>query len=199
MTLTRSSSESMVSTLLVFIGCCLLSLTPTSAQTPSNPPVDAAPTLTPVAATIPTEPPAGTTTAPTIPGWQGCNDPNLGFQPVTIGQPTTICLVLSGSPDWSTPVTYMRLNFQPMADTYSRFHVPDSFQQLVSNQQDALSNIFPGNITVHAASQTVYVLYACDSVFETMLHSLASSFLTDFLSLIDFCQSIQFVIPEAIL
>jgi hypothetical protein len=67
-------------------------------------------------------------------GWQGCND-------------------LSSSPDWSTPVTYMRLNFQPIADDYSRFHVPTSYEHLVVQQDNALSNIFGSNITVHVASQ----------------------------------------------
>ena len=136
-----------MTSLVVLMACCL-SMT-VAQNTPTNPPADAAPTLTPITVTTPDG-----TAAPTITGWQGCNDPNLGFQPVTIGQPTTVCLVLSSSADWATEVTYLRLNFQPIADDYSRFHVPSSYAQLVVNQDNALSNIFGGNITVHAASQT---------------------------------------------
>jgi len=73
---------------------------------------------------------------------------------VTIGQPTTVCLVLANDGDWSTEVDYMRLNFQPIADEYSRFLVPDSFNQLVGDPDGDLSKIFPGNITVHAESQS---------------------------------------------
>jgi hypothetical protein len=47
----------------------------------------------------------------------------------------------------------MRLNFQPIADDYSRFHVPTSYEHLVVQQDNALSNIFGSNITVHVASQ----------------------------------------------
>ena len=87
--------------------------------------------------------------------WSGCVDPDIGYQPVTIGQATTICLVLANNGDWSTEMDYMRLNFQPIADQYSRFHVPKSFQQLVgTNAETALTKIFPGNVTVHAESQT---------------------------------------------
>jgi hypothetical protein len=134
--------------------CLLCLLTASiSAQDASVPPASP-PTLQPIS--VGTNPSgAGTTTAaPTIEGWQGCVDPNLGFQPVTIGQPTTVCLVLSSSPDWATSMSYLRLNFQPIADEYSRFHVPKSFQQLVATQENALSSTFPGNITVHAESQT---------------------------------------------
>jgi len=85
--------------------------------------------------------------------WTGCVDPMKGYQPVTIGKPTTICLVLANDGDWSTEIEYMRLNFQPIADVYSRFHVPESFGQLVGIP-DALADTFTGNITVHAESQT---------------------------------------------
>lgn len=95
-----------------------------------------------------------TTGAPVAEGWQGCVDPNGGFQPVTIGEPTTVCLVLASSPDWGTEMRYLRLNFQPIADEYSRFHVPNSYQQLVASTDNGLSTTFPGNITVHASSQT---------------------------------------------
>ena len=88
------------------------------------------------------------------PVWTGCVDPVKGYEAVTIGQPTTICLVLASNGDWSTDMEYMRLNFQPIADDYSRFHVPNSFTQLIGSPDAALTKIFPGNITVHSESQT---------------------------------------------
>lgn len=100
------------------------------------------------------------TIAPTAEGtgWTGCVDPFVGPLPVTIGSPTTVCLVLSSSPDWATSLTYMRLHFQPTADVYSRFHVPRSYFQLVKAPETGASSgvqtTFTGNITVHAASQT---------------------------------------------
>lgn len=87
--------------------------------------------------------------------WTGCVDPENGYEPVTIGQPTTVCLVLANDGDWSSETTYMRLNFKPTADEYSRFHVPQSFSQLVgSGEQSDVTDIFTGNITVHTESQT---------------------------------------------
>jgi len=91
----------------------------------------------------------------TSPVWTGCVDPVKGYELVTIGQPTTICLVLANNGDWSIEMDYVRINFQPIADYYSRFHVPKSFQQLIgTTSETALTKIFPGNITVHSESQT---------------------------------------------
>ena len=131
--------------ILVALTASFLCLSGVSAQDASSPPVGA-PTLQPIT--------VAASSGPTISGWQGCVDPNGGFRPITIGEPTTVCLVLSNSPDWATPMSYMRLNFQPIADDYSRFHVPNSYNQLIASQDNALSNTFPGNITVHASSQT---------------------------------------------
>jgi hypothetical protein len=83
----------------------------------------AAPTEAPVT-------PAPTTSlapsgAPTDLAWQGCEDPVLGKKLVTIGEKTTICLFIGDGTDWSAPRTYMRVNFQPIADEYSRFQVPN--------------------------------------------------------------------------
>ncbi len=80
--------------------------------------VTAQDTTAPVAVTEPpTQPPAGS-------GWQGCEDPVNGKKLVTIGEPTTICLNIADGDDWTTARTYIRVNFQPIADQYSRFHVP---------------------------------------------------------------------------
>ena len=100
------------------------------------------------------------TVAPTAEGtgWTGCVDPFVGPLPVNIGSQTTVCLVLSNAADWASPLTYMRLHFQPTADTYSRFHIPNSYNQLVQapdvGSRSGLSATFPGNITVHSESQT---------------------------------------------
>jgi hypothetical protein len=65
------------------------------------------------------------TGAPTSPEWGGCVDPDDREALVTVGKKTTICLVLGDGIDWAEPRTYMRLHFQPIADDYSRFHVPN--------------------------------------------------------------------------
>jgi hypothetical protein len=56
--------------------------------------------------------------------WGGCVDPKNPNKAVTIGDPTTICITLADGADWDTKRSYMRLNFRPKADEYSRFHVP---------------------------------------------------------------------------
>lgn len=58
-------------------------------------------------------------------GWEGCVDPENRDALVTIGEKTTICLVIADGVDWSFERQYMRLHFQPIADEYSRFHVPN--------------------------------------------------------------------------
>lgn len=103
-------------------------------------------TAEPDSTTSPTELPSSV-------GWTGCVDPATGYRPVTIGQPITICFVLANHPNWATEMTYMRLNFQPIADQYSRFHVPNSYRQLIQERDTALTRTFPTNITVHAESQ----------------------------------------------
>mmetsp|Transcript_41205 Transcript_41205/g.118519 ORF Transcript_41205/g.118519 Transcript_41205/m.118519 type:complete len:262 (-) Transcript_41205:68-853(-) len=87
--------------------------------------------------------------------WGGCEDPVNGKKFVTIGEKTTICLNIADGADWSEQRTYMRVHFQPIADEYSRFLVPNSFQELIEDTGSRVNNIFAGkNITVHAASQT---------------------------------------------
>lgn len=83
----------------------------------------------------PTDPPGNETEAPTGAPWNGCVDPNdpSAPAPVTIGEKTFICLVLTGSADWgvAAPKEYLRLTFSPTADQYSRFHVPNCTYLLV--------------------------------------------------------------------
>jgi hypothetical protein len=58
--------------------------------------------------------------------WGGCVDPDPEKRGalVTIGQKTTVCLVIADGVDWQKQRTYMRLHFQPIADSYSRYQVP---------------------------------------------------------------------------
>jgi len=97
--------------------------------------------------------------------WTGCSDPNLSPL-VTVGEKTTICLVLSNNLNWKgtnsteQEVNYLRLNFQPVADEFSRFIVPASYRNLVNERATKL-NIFDaneargskGNIAIHVSSQ----------------------------------------------
>jgi len=118
-----------------------------NAAAPTFPPAPPDPTMAP--GNAPPPPSATPGDSPTA-----CVDPVNGFELVTIGQPTTICLVLANDEDWSTQMKYMRLNFSPIADTYSRFHVPQSFDQLIQSPTSALATTFPNNISVHTESQS---------------------------------------------
>mmetsp|Transcript_21000 Transcript_21000/g.37925 ORF Transcript_21000/g.37925 Transcript_21000/m.37925 type:complete len:366 (-) Transcript_21000:318-1415(-) len=95
----------------------------------------------------------------TTPKWDGCNDPNTPGAPHVVkrGDPTTVCLTLGPNGNWGreTPlIKYFRLNFQPEADEYSRFQIPNSYTELVV--EDILSSsdnsVAPNNITVFSAS-----------------------------------------------
>ncbi|KAL7576723.1 hypothetical protein ACA910_005644 [Epithemia clementina (nom. ined.)] len=83
-------------------------------------------------------------------GWSGCGpveDPNAAL---TIGERTVICLQVGNNVDWGGTVQYLRLSFSPEVDQYSRFHVPNSFLDLVQKAPSAWQN---RNITVGVASQ----------------------------------------------
>jgi hypothetical protein len=94
---------------------------PASAQDPNT---TAAPLVT--EAPLATETPGGGGVATLAPEnlWGGCVDPKNPKKTVTIGDPTTICVTLADGTDWDAKRSYMRLNFRPKADEYSRFHVP---------------------------------------------------------------------------
>ena len=82
---------------------------------------------------------AATTAAP-VPTdqWSGCVNPGNPNQLVTIGKKTTVCLTLANGMDWSTELTYIRLAFNPVADEYSRFHVPSCKYLLSLRMRDVL-------------------------------------------------------------
>ena len=57
--------------------------------------------------------------------YTGCVDPSDPTALVTIGEKTTVCLQIGNSLDWSSGVQYTRVSFQPEADKYTRFHLPN--------------------------------------------------------------------------
>lgn len=96
------------------------------------------------------------TAAPDNPTWKGCSEEENEL--VTIGDPTTICLVLSDKLNWDLkPVFYLRLSFRPIADQFSRFIVPSSYQQLVGQRVGQLES-FNNGIALHVSSQKSYTL-----------------------------------------
>jgi hypothetical protein len=67
---------------------------------------------------------APSTPEPTVVGWGGCVDPDGSNKKVTIGEKTTVCLQLGNGNNWAAGTEYIRLAFQPKADEYTRFFVP---------------------------------------------------------------------------
>lgn len=53
--------------------------------------------------------------------WGGCGADTK----VKIGSPMLLCLHVAKGTDWSDGVDFIRLAFNPKADEYSRFHVPN--------------------------------------------------------------------------
>lgn len=96
----------------------------TNAQNPETP----APVVSPTSAPKPT--------------WSGCTDSSLPPL-VTIGEKTTICLILANNLKWDdNNVRYLRMSFQPVADEFSRFIVPAcKFAQWRKESYVALINV----------------------------------------------------------
>ncbi|KAL3929934.1 MAG: hypothetical protein SGBAC_011989 [Bacillariaceae sp.] len=92
------------------------------------------------------------------PTWGGCMDSNMNPL-VTIGEKTTICLVLSNGVNWNgQTIDYIRLSFQPIADEFSRFIVPASYRHLI-NDRSAISKLggfADKDIAIHASSQQAF-------------------------------------------
>lgn len=62
--------------------------------------------------------------------WGGCQATFTGasvetLEKIEIGKQTIVCFHIGNSKDWARGVDYIRLSFQPEADQYSRFHVPN--------------------------------------------------------------------------
>lgn len=98
----------------------------------------------------------GLTVAINADGGLGCVDPENPLSPeppVKIGERHTICLTLGDSIDWGDGVEYIRYTFRPIADQYSKFHVPQSYSQLVpsKNSEKVFST---SDVGVSVAAQT---------------------------------------------
>lgn len=59
--------------------------------------------------------------------WSGCVRSGFGSEDkIRIGEPTRVCLQIGNSVSWVDGVDYVRASFEPQADEYSRFHIPNS-------------------------------------------------------------------------
>ena len=59
--------------------------------------------------------------ATTASSWGGCGSDGV----VAIGDPTRVCLQIANGTAWNLGVRYIRPSFEPKADEYSRFHIPN--------------------------------------------------------------------------
>lgn len=57
--------------------------------------------------------------------WQGCVDPEKPKNKIRVAQKTRVCFSISNTTNWSAGVAYTRASFEPQADVYSRFHIPN--------------------------------------------------------------------------
>jgi len=82
--------------------------------------------------------------------WNGC-----GSEKIVSGQPTSVCVVLSDSTSWesSSPQNYARYQFTPVADTFARLSIADSWVGLRSDSNDLLLANYT-NPSVHVESLT---------------------------------------------
>ena len=55
--------------------------------------------------------------------WGGCDGSDSSV--VAIGDPTRVCLQIANGTAWNQGVGYIRPSFEPKADQYSRFHIPN--------------------------------------------------------------------------
>ena len=61
-------------------------------------------------------------------GWTGCINQSLNKNQnlVRIQQPSRVCLSIANDTNWNSGSTsYIRASFEPKADEYSRFHIPN--------------------------------------------------------------------------
>lgn len=106
---TRAYSSAVRRVLLLALLVVAVSLETAQAQDPTASPS----TLSPTASIT-----------PTMVGWGGCVDPAKGYEKITIGEKTTVCVQLGNKDNWADGAEYIRLTLQPKADEYTRFFVP---------------------------------------------------------------------------
>jgi hypothetical protein len=54
--------------------------------------------------------------------YNGCFGAN---KKIAIGETTMVCLQVGNNVDWTGGVQYVRAAFEPIADQYSKFHIPN--------------------------------------------------------------------------
>merc|ERR1740124_846027 len=52
-------------------------------------------------------------------------------EPIQIGERHSICIVLGNNANWKSEVEYLQYAFQPKADQYSKFHIDQSYKDLI--------------------------------------------------------------------
>jgi hypothetical protein len=67
------------------------------------------------------------TTTATTTAWSGCINPKLTTKQnwIRAQQPTRVFLSIANTTNWSAGAAYTRASFEPLADVYSRFHIPN--------------------------------------------------------------------------
>lgn len=65
-----------------------------------------------------------TSVAPQQVEWEGCFNRELPNK-VRIGDLTRVCLQVANGVNWAAGVNYVRASFEPVADDYSYYHVPN--------------------------------------------------------------------------
>jgi hypothetical protein len=66
-------------------------------------------------------------TTTTTTAWSGCINPKLTTKQnwIRSQQPTRVCISIANTTNWSAGAAYTRASFEPLADVYSRFHIPN--------------------------------------------------------------------------
>lgn len=66
--------------------------------------------------------------------WGGCVDPRYpGSDKIEIGKRTVVCFHIGNSINWAGGVEYIRVSFAPVADQYSRLHIPNCKYSLLQS------------------------------------------------------------------
>jgi len=52
-------------------------------------------------------------------------------KPIQIGERHSICIVLGNNANWTSEVDYLQYKFQPKADQYSKYHIDQSYKDLI--------------------------------------------------------------------
>mmetsp|Transcript_8484 Transcript_8484/g.11181 ORF Transcript_8484/g.11181 Transcript_8484/m.11181 type:complete len:263 (-) Transcript_8484:174-962(-) len=84
--------------------------------------------------------------------WTGCGNFGDTAAELTVGKGSALCLQVGNSLNWVDGANYLRLSFTPEVDQYSRFHVQNSYTDLIRSTANAPFS--QRNLTVSVSSQT---------------------------------------------